>query len=361
MDEHTEDLEDLIHQCLQNIGSHELHNLAQILAFECQIQLERLWKMLESSGEAERIIGYVDSLSSEQKKLLVGRVTLRLLRKITAFMEDMDADGLFNSSSSDWDEEPLCSRPLHSIGNASENMPRSLLMKIYENKETVSELGYGVWGDTDAALMLLILYEVQDQECHEIAKEQGINPLLYKNFVVGKMPTNYFLSPRFRFRPELIREHLCENILKMGFSLPGLMLGANTQVASLSSYFGIIKRYQRLLRVLSNSGNNDNNYLKENPCPPASAASILCLPTVVYGIGSKHKEREIACSVCGDDFEACSVVSYLHCSHVFHWDCIHPWLKARNTCPVCRYEFPTDDVCYEIRRHVRLLMHRTSC
>jgi hypothetical protein len=118
MGEHKGDVEDLIQQSLLNIGSHELDNLAQILAFECCIQLERLREMLESSREAERIIGYVDSLSTEQKKLLVGRVTLRLLRKITAFMEDMDADGLFNSSSSDWDKEPLCSRLLHSIGNA---------------------------------------------------------------------------------------------------------------------------------------------------------------------------------------------------------------------------------------------------
>lgn len=77
MGEHKGDVEDLIQQSLLNIGRHELDNLAQILAFECFIQLERLREMLASSQEAERIIGYVDSLSTEQKKLLVGRVTLR--------------------------------------------------------------------------------------------------------------------------------------------------------------------------------------------------------------------------------------------------------------------------------------------
>jgi hypothetical protein len=74
-------------------------------------------------------------------------------------------------------------------------MPRSLYVKRYENKETVSELGYGVWGDTDAALILLILYEAQDQECLEAAKKYGVDPLLYKNFVVGKMPTNHICHP----------------------------------------------------------------------------------------------------------------------------------------------------------------------
>ena len=167
--------------------------------------------------------------------MLVGHVTLRLLRKVIAFMEDMDADGLINSSKSGWDSEPLCSRHLHSIGNASENMPRSSYVKIYEIQETVSELGYGVWGNTDATLILLILYEAHDQECLESAKKYGVDPLLYKNFVVGNMATNHYLSPKFRFHSELIREYLFKNILKMGFWLPGLMLGSNTQAASLRS------------------------------------------------------------------------------------------------------------------------------
>ena len=67
MAEHLGDIDDLIQQSLLNMGNHELDNLAQILAFDCRIQLETLREMMESSEEAERIIEYVDCLSTEQK------------------------------------------------------------------------------------------------------------------------------------------------------------------------------------------------------------------------------------------------------------------------------------------------------
>lgn len=39
------------------------------------------------------------------------------------------------------------------------------------------------------------------------------------------------------------------------------------------------------------------------------------------------------CAVClGED--GCDVV--LACKHVFHWDCVRPWLDAKNACPLCR-------------------------
>jgi hypothetical protein len=52
-------------------------------------------------------------------------------------------------------------------------------------------------------------------------------------------------------------------------------------------------------------------------------------------------ESEKECSVCQELFELDSTCLKLPCTHCFHKDCIVPWLKDHNTCPVCRKELPT--------------------
>ena len=45
------------------------------------------------------------------------------------------------------------------------------------------------------------------------------------------------------------------------------------------------------------------------------------------------------CAICLDDFEAGQEVMLTPCNHMFHEDCITPWMKSHSQCPVCRYEF----------------------
>lgn len=44
------------------------------------------------------------------------------------------------------------------------------------------------------------------------------------------------------------------------------------------------------------------------------------------------------CVICQVDFEPSDDVIELPCRHVYHPDCIHPWLRAKKTCPHCSRE-----------------------
>lgn len=74
--------------------------------------------------------------------------------------------------------------------------------------------------------------------------------------------------------------------------------------------------------------------------PPASKAAVESLPTIK--IVASHVLSESHCAVCKEPFELDSEARELPCKHIYHSDCILPWLSLRNSCPVCRHELPTD-------------------
>jgi len=59
------------------------------------------------------------------------------------------------------------------------------------------------------------------------------------------------------------------------------------------------------------------------------------------------------CSVCKEEFDLESKLLKLPCNHYFHGDCVKPWLEQRNSCPTCRFELPTDDTDYELKKKTR--------
>lgn len=74
--------------------------------------------------------------------------------------------------------------------------------------------------------------------------------------------------------------------------------------------------------------------------PPASKAAIESMPTVE--ICEEHVSCELHCAVCKEEFELHAEARELPCKHLYHSDCILPWLTVRNSCPVCRHELPSD-------------------
>ncbi|KAK1371957.1 RING-type E3 ubiquitin transferase [Heracleum sosnowskyi] len=100
---------------------------------------------------------------------------------------------------------------------------------------------------------------------------------------------------------------------------------------------------EQLIQQLSE---NDPN--RHGPPPAAKSA--------VEGLKSVEIRDEMSdgdywqCAVCMEIFEVGVEAKEMPCKHLFHSDCILPWLEMHNSCPVCRFELPTDDEDYENRK-----------
>ncbi|KAB2628436.1 E3 ubiquitin-protein ligase RING1-like [Pyrus ussuriensis x Pyrus communis] len=77
--------------------------------------------------------------------------------------------------------------------------------------------------------------------------------------------------------------------------------------------------------------------------PPAATSAIRALPLVTVSEGQLANEP--SCPVCKEAFEVGGEVREMPCKHVYHSDCILPWLHIHNTCPVCRYELRAAGSC----------------
>ncbi|XWS67581.1 hypothetical protein CRYUN_Cryun04dG0018200 [Craigia yunnanensis] len=96
----------------------------------------------------------------------------------------------------------------------------------------------------------------------------------------------------------------------------------------------------------NNTGNDIEGFIEgltenDRPGPPPAAASAIeALPTVK--ITENHLINGTHCPVCKDELEVGGEGRELPCKHLYHSDCIVPWLSIHNTCPVCRYEINDD-------------------
>ena len=88
--------------------------------------------------------------------------------------------------------------------------------------------------------------------------------------------------------------------------------------------------------MITNSLNDRNSFGR-----PTAQSAIDTLPHVVIGAeGSGVSAGEHECAVCKDDLEHAANCRRLPCNHLYHSDCILPWLATNNSCPVCRFELP---------------------
>ncbi|XP_009785025.1 E3 ubiquitin-protein ligase RING1-like [Nicotiana tabacum] len=90
---------------------------------------------------------------------------------------------------------------------------------------------------------------------------------------------------------------------------------------------------------------------------PASKAAVEALEGIKVSSLMLENDPVIPCPVCKDNFLLDVEVKMLPCKHMYHSDCILPWLEVNNSCPVCRFKLPTEEEDDEecIRRRERFL------
>ncbi|XP_022911485.1 E3 ubiquitin-protein ligase RNF181-like [Onthophagus taurus] len=101
---------------------------------------------------------------------------------------------------------------------------------------------------------------------------------------------------------------------------------------------------QQLLRDFLMFDENTTNRLP----PPASKSAVLNLKTDVL---SSEGDQ---CPICLKRFKIDETFKQMPCEHSFHPECIDLWLSKTNSCPLCRFELPTDDEDYEAYRKEKI-------
>ncbi|KAL6518625.1 hypothetical protein OROGR_019127 [Orobanche gracilis] len=112
--------------------------------------------------------------------------------------------------------------------------------------------------------------------------------------------------------------------------------------ANLGDYF-VGPGLEQLIQQLAE--NDPNRY----GTPPASKSAVERLPDIKI-TGEILASDLSQCAVCTDTFALDGEAKQMPCKHIYHKDCILPWLELHNSCPICRYELPTDDPDYENQR-----------
>ncbi|XP_019187161.1 PREDICTED: E3 ubiquitin-protein ligase RING1-like isoform X1 [Ipomoea nil] len=85
---------------------------------------------------------------------------------------------------------------------------------------------------------------------------------------------------------------------------------------------------------------NDVFTTANRPHNPTSKSAIQSLQDLQIDSSILDKDPVIPCPICKDLFVLNLEVKMLPCKHMYHSDCILPWLEMNNSCPVCRFRLP---------------------
>ncbi|OAE22339.1 hypothetical protein AXG93_1024s1070 [Marchantia polymorpha subsp. ruderalis] len=183
-------------------------------------------------------------------------------------------------------------------------------------------------------------------EDNEAESQEGEQPLEQNG--EGRQPR----VREFRLRTRNMEHNLHQYLQELLQTLVGQNIEVRVELPDGPLYVGNPGDYvdaRGFEMLLQQMAENDNS---RRGAPPASKTAVECLPSI--SIEQAHVDDGSAvCAICKDVVALGEPAKQLPCLHLYHNDCILPWLSSRNSCPVCRYELPTDDPDYEEQKQSR--------
>ena len=113
-------------------------------------------------------------------------------------------------------------------------------------------------------------------------------------------------------------------------------------MANFSEGFG---REDRIFEMVRRISEQDAAKKKNNKAAKSAVEKLLCIE-----IEHKHMQKKEGsrtnikeaptCTICVEHIKLKTKGMFMPCGHIYHPDCLKPWLETNNSCPICRFELP---------------------
>ena len=86
----------------------------------------------------------------------------------------------------------------------------------------------------------------------------------------------------------------------------------------------IIPSLTRCIYVLYIKNKFNDNNIQQNPIDNLQSLIIT------------NEQPDDICTICLEEFKFNEELKKLKCNHIFHKECLEPWLNNKRKCPICR-------------------------
>lgn len=120
-----------------------------------------------------------------------------------------------------------------------------------------------------------------------------------------------------------------------GVSPEGFMSNFNEQFNPEERIFEMVRRI---------SEQEAQERLKKNKAQESAVKALAVISIEKKHMKAKDSKMEPpTCTICVEHIQLHKQGMFMPCGHIYHPDCLNPWLQTQNTCPVCRFALPKEE------------------